>query len=309
MIKKIKRTREETEKNDETVATTVDEVATERKELSALMPKKKFFRTRAHCNPLSHNNSFNYPLNPEAFDWQSLYPGIVENERSVRILDIGMGFGGLTVAMANLFPDKLVMGMEIRAKVCEYVRLRIEALRQENPGQYQNAACLRFVCCFSSFVYFPFLKLSFSFPLFFRTNCMRYLPNFFHKGQLEKIFICFPDPHFKAKNHRRRIISPVLLSEYAYLLQPKGRLYTITDVEELYQWHVAKCDAHPLFRRIDTTIEGFYENDAATVAMTEETEESKKVAKAGGKKFVAVYERIEDLSEVKQNPKLAELFR
>jgi tRNA (guanine-N7-)-methyltransferase len=153
MIKKIKRTREETEKNDETVATTVDEVATERKELSALMPKKKFFRTRAHCNPLSHNNSFNYPLNPEAFDWQSLYPGIVENERSVRILDIGMGFGGLTVAMANLFPDKLVMGMEIRAKVCEYVRLRIEALRQENPGQYQNAACLRFVCCFSCFVY------------------------------------------------------------------------------------------------------------------------------------------------------------
>jgi tRNA (guanine-N7-)-methyltransferase len=138
---------------------------------------------------------------------------------------------------------------------------------------------------------------------------MRYLPNFFHKGQLEKIFICFPDPHFKAKNHRRRIISPVLLSEYAYLLPPKGRLYTITDVEELYQWHVAKCDAHPLFRRIDTAIEGFYENDAATVAMTEETEESKKVAKAGGKKFVAVYERIEDLSEVKQNPKLAELFR
>src|SRR5690242_16916394 len=99
---------------------------------------------------------------------------------------------------------------------------------------------------------------------------MRYLPNFFHKGQLEKIFICFPDPHFKAKNHRRRIISPILLSEYAYLLQPGGRLYTITDVEELYKWHVAKCDAHPLFRRIDTVIPGFYENDSATVAMTYE---------------------------------------
>jgi tRNA (guanine-N7-)-methyltransferase len=57
---------------------------------------------------------------------------------------------------------------------------------------------------------------------------MRYLPNFFRKHQMEKIFICFPDPHFKAKNHRRRIVSHILLSEYAYLLKPGGRLYTVT---------------------------------------------------------------------------------
>ena len=25
------------------------------------MPKKKYFRSRAHCNPLSHNDSFDYP--------------------------------------------------------------------------------------------------------------------------------------------------------------------------------------------------------------------------------------------------------
>lgn len=57
---------------------------------------------------------------------------------------------------------------------------------------------------------------------------MRYLPNFFVKNQLEKIFFCFPDPHFKAKNHRRRIISDILLTEYAYFLEPNGRLYTVT---------------------------------------------------------------------------------
>jgi tRNA (guanine-N7-)-methyltransferase len=33
---------------------------------------------------------------------------------------IGMGFGGLTIALAQLFPDKLVLGMEIRAKVILY---------------------------------------------------------------------------------------------------------------------------------------------------------------------------------------------
>lgn len=107
------------------------------------MPKKRFFRSRAHCNPLSHNDSFDYPVIPEEFDWASHYPNIPEELREVKHLDIGMGFGGLTIRLAELYPDKLVMGMEIRAKVCEYVRLRINALRTEKEGEYQNASCYR----------------------------------------------------------------------------------------------------------------------------------------------------------------------
>lgn len=121
----------------------------------------------------------------------------------VRIVDIGCGFGGLTVSLAALFPHTCVVGFEIRAKVCEFVRLRIQALRKEFEGQYEAASCVR-------------------------TNCMRYMPNYFEKAQLDKMFFCFPDPHFKAKNHRRRIISDTLLSEYAYFLKPGGRLYAVT---------------------------------------------------------------------------------
>ena len=118
-------------------------------------------------------------------------------------MDIGCGFGGLTVSLASLFPDKPVVGFEIRAKVCEYVRLRILALRKEFPNKYINASCIR-------------------------TNCMRYLPNYFQKYQLEKMFFCFPDPHFKTKNHRRRIINDTLLTEYSYFLKPNGKLYAVT---------------------------------------------------------------------------------
>ena len=46
------------------------------------------------------------------------------------------------------------------------------------------------------------------------------------------------DPHFKASNHRRRIINSSLLTEYAFVLAPGGLLYTITDVEELGIWMV-----------------------------------------------------------------------
>lgn len=124
-----------------------------------------------------------------------------------------------------MFPDKLTLALEIRPKVTEYVRLRIEALRSEHPGQYQNVSALR-------------------------TNAMRYLPHYFSKGQLTKLFFCFPDPQFKQRNHRRRIVSTALLAEYAYLLAPGGILYTITDVEELHNWHVEKCTSHPCFTRI-----------------------------------------------------------
>lgn len=84
------------------------------------MPKKRFFRTRAHCNPLSYNDGFSYPVNPSEFDWEKHYPGIPAEKRSVSVLDIGMGFGGLTVSLATSLPDHLILGMEIRAKVLVY---------------------------------------------------------------------------------------------------------------------------------------------------------------------------------------------
>lgn len=39
-----------------------------------------------------------------------------------------------------------------------------------------------------------------------RSNVMKYFSHFFAPASLSKLFFCFPDPHFKAKNHRRRII-------------------------------------------------------------------------------------------------------
>jgi hypothetical protein len=51
------------------------------------------------------------------------------------------------------------------------------------------------------------------------------------------------DPHFKASNHRRRIIQPTLLTEYAHIMAPGGWLYTITDVPELGEWMVSGAGA------------------------------------------------------------------
>lgn len=177
------------------------------------------------------------------------------------------------MALATLLPKHVILGMEIRGKVTEFVRLRTIAARKEHEnGEYQNCSAMR-------------------------TNSMKFLPNFFPRASLEKLFFCFPDPHFKRKNHPRRIVSERLLSEYAYLLKPKvGRLYCITDVKDLHDWHVAKCDAHPLFRRLTDDVA---DADPCVDAMKIETEEGKKVARAGGEKYYAVYERIENADGLK----------
>ena len=154
--------------------------------------------------------------------------------------------------------------MEIRAQVTAYVEQRIKALRAQSAGQlgYRNIACLR-------------------------ANTM----NFFNHAQLARIFLCFPDPHFKARKHKARIVSTTLNSEYAFVLRPGGIVYTITDVEDLSTWMVKHFDAHPLFQRVT---QDEVEQDECVKIMRSSTEEGKKVERNNGQKYVACFRRVDD---------------
>ncbi|RKF76943.1 tRNA -methyltransferase [Golovinomyces cichoracearum] len=256
------------------------------------VPKKKFYRQRAHANPFS-DHQLVYPASPKYMDWSCHYPAFVLNSndeasakiedanshvlventpksliKSVEVADIGCGFGGLLVALAPVMPDTLLLGMEIRSQVAEYVQERIKALRIKNhaSGGFQNTACIR-------------------------ANAMKFLPNFFEKQQLSKIFLCFPDPHFKARKHKARIVSTTLNSEYAYVTRPGGKIYTITDVEDLHKWMVSHFDAHPAFERVS---EAEQEADECVHIMREKTEEAMKVERNQGPKYLALFRRVED---------------
>ncbi|KAJ6787209.1 hypothetical protein PWT90_06702 [Aphanocladium album] len=246
----------------------------------AQLPRKRFYRQRAHANPFS-DHALEYPASPADMDWAKYYPEYVAEstgdeasssrprplKQDVEIVDIGCGFGGLLVALSPILPNKLMLGLEIRTQVTAFVQERIYALRKQNGGSaYQNAACIR-------------------------ANSMKFLPNFFKKDQLSKIFICFPDPHFKARKHKARIVSTTLNSEYAFALRPGGIVYTITDVEALHDWMVEHFEAHPSFERVS---DDEAEADPCVAVMRAETEEGKKVARNKGLKFVALYRRRED---------------
>jgi len=188
--------------------------------------------------------------------------------------------------------------MEIRAQVCQYVTDRIAALRLASaaaaleptnesarppppgedsnaqhipipaPGNYQNISVIR-------------------------ANAMKFLPNFFHKHQLHSLFFLFPDPHFKQRKHKARIISPTLLAEYAYVLRPGGIIYTITDVKDLHDWMVKHLNEFPLFERIEEEELARGDRGKVVEAVKTATEEGRKVERNKGDKWFAAFQRLE----------------
>lgn len=67
-----------------------------------------------------------------------------------------------------------------------------------------------------------------------RTNGLLLLQNYFKKQSLKKIFVLFPDPHFKKKKQKGRIICRQMMNIFKYLLDPEGELYISTDVKALF---------------------------------------------------------------------------
>lgn len=205
-------------------------------------------------------------------DWKTHYPAFDAKDAKVEFADIGCGYGGLLFALSPLFPQTLMLGMEIRGKVEEFVEKRIQAFRtdhldpsSDSPTAFQNISVMRM-------------------------NAMKFLPNLFGKHQLSKLFFLFPDPHFKKRKHKARIITSSLLCEYAFVLRPGGILYTVTDVRDLHQWMVKHLDEHPLFERIP---DDALTDDPCVPCVMMHTEEGKKVERNQGDKFLACYRRLE----------------
>ena len=269
--------------------------------------------------------------------------------KSITVADIGCGFGGLLVALSPLLPDDLILGLEIRAQVTEYVYDRIQALRAQaqahtqqdkrsqsndtrsDSGNNHNSRPLPSAGESLSLERRPvpvpgpgagsgsdYQNIS-----ALRTNSMKFLPNLFPRASIRHIFLCFPDPHFKQRKHKARIVSETLVAEYAYILEQGGCVWCITDVEELSGWMEERFrdfgrtttitkdsgggeggseqgGGDGLFERVQIPAEG--EESAWPDAVVgrlvrcirEETEEGKKVTRNGGRKFVGVWRRRGD---------------
>ncbi|KAI8025288.1 tRNA (guanine-N(7)-)-methyltransferase [Camellia lanceoleosa] len=94
------------------------------------LPRKRFYQARAHSNPLSDSH-FLVPITPCNVDYSLHFPQLFpscdqfDNLKKIQFPDIGCGFGGLLISLSTLFPNTLMIRMELGDKVTEYVKERV----------------------------------------------------------------------------------------------------------------------------------------------------------------------------------------
>jgi tRNA (guanine-N7-)-methyltransferase len=59
------------------------------------------------------------------------------------------------------------------------------------------------------------------------------LPRLFPPGAVRRFWLNFPDPWFKTRQHKRRVVSPALAGELEALLVPGGEVFVATDIFDI----------------------------------------------------------------------------
>lgn len=210
------------------------------------VPRKKDFIQRAHSNPFADQNIF-IPVSPSSIDWSKYYS---KNEPPT-ILDLGCGYGKYLHFLSTQFSSKNIIGIEIRKKVSEYASLKCKELTNVS------------VIC---------------------TNGMIFIQNFFQPSSLEKIFILFPDPHFKTRKHKARMVCKQMLDIFYYLLVEDGVIYISSDVTELFEAMKGCFEDH----------NGFIKSNDEIIEKSIEmgTDEAMRAGIKSGQVFVSCYRKI-----------------
>lgn len=71
------------------------------------------------------------------------------------------------------------------------------------------------------------------------------LPGMFPPGSVACLFVNFPDPWFKKRHHKRRLLDDALVAVCATALRPGGELFFQSDVFDLALEALAVCEEEP----------------------------------------------------------------
>lgn len=171
-------------------------------------------RVRHHVNPLSRQ--YQAPVQPP--QWEQQYPVLPQPLH----LDIGCGRGCFLFGMAQTEPDWNFLGLEIREP------LVIQANRRRDELGLTN---LHFLFCNAN-------------------TSLRSLLSSLPLGLLRRVSIQFPDPWFKKRHRKRRLIQPELVTTLAEFLVSGGVVWLQSDIEAVAA-EMGQCvTAHSAFVQI-----------------------------------------------------------
>ena len=118
-------------------------------------------------------------------------------------LEIGMGRGMFILAQAAANPDIDFIGLELREEMIMEALERVEAIPVNLRFLWVNAGVL---------------------------------PELFAPGEVDRIYLNFPDPWPKSRHAKRRLTAGSFLQQYADILSADGILRFKTDNADLFHW-------------------------------------------------------------------------
>ena len=118
-------------------------------------------------------------------------------------IEVGSGKGLFLTSAAEAAPDRSFLGIEIARKYARFVAYRLASNQLRNAKVIHGDA-----------------------EVLFRD----YLPD----QHVSAVHIYFPDPWWKKRHHKRRIMNHGFLEQVDRVLRPGGRLHFWTDVEDYF---------------------------------------------------------------------------
>ena len=170
---------------------------------------------RQHVNPFNRN-----------FDEIERIPSLVEmfNDSELNLhLDIGCAAGEFLFDLASINSSWNYIGIEIRERLVKNAKSKVRERGIKN-------------------LYFLFGNA---------TNILNDVQSKFIIKNVKSISFNFPDPWFKKRHHKRRIIQPEFLNILSYSLQSGSLIFIKTDVKDLFDYMDCVISNNLNFKKID----------------------------------------------------------
>ena len=120
------------------------------------------------------------------------------------VLELGCGRGEYTVGLAEKYPQKNFIGIDIKG-----ARMW-KGAKDTDQKQLPNVAFLR--------------------------TRIEFIKSFFAPGEVDEIWITFPDPQLKQTKQKKRLPGPSFMNLYRSIMKDGGIVHLKTDSRELFDY-------------------------------------------------------------------------
>ena len=158
-------------------------------------------RTLRRIDPRIDLREYLYALEQFAlpYDMTSLFDRLAPLE-----IEVGSGKGLFLDTASAEFPDHNYLGIEVARRYARYTAARLARGQRTNARVLEGAAAQLF-------------------------------DQFLESDQVHAVHVYFPDPWWKKRHHKRRVMNDRFLRNVQRVLAPAGRLHFWTDVQDYYE--------------------------------------------------------------------------